>query len=181
MSNFDFFYIENFLNKKQIKQLLSFIEKNFDVVENKEHQSSDKKTTTLCILYSKIKNMLNNIEHQVNYINERNFGYSLNTVNDFSYVLLNKYFSKDKGEYPWHNDSSRSNLFDCKLTVQINLSDEEYEGGEFLLCNPVPYVVEKFKPGTLLIFKSFLNHKVNPVTKGSRKTLTMFFNGPPLR
>jgi hypothetical protein len=43
MSNFDFFYIEDFLNKKQIKQLLSFIEKNFDVVENKEHQAPGKK------------------------------------------------------------------------------------------------------------------------------------------
>jgi len=34
------------------------------------------------------------------------------------------------------------------------------------------------KPGDAILFRSFLNHEVTPVTKGERITLSYFINGP---
>ena len=33
-------------------------------------------------------------------------------------------------------------------------------------------------PGSAILFKSYLHHKVTPVTKGERKSLTYFMEGP---
>ena len=54
-------------------------------------------------------------------------------------------------------------------------------GGKFCIFNGEEHVVEAFKPGTLLLFKSYINHKVTPVLSGVRKTLTLLATGPKLR
>ena len=120
------------------------------------------------------------LEANVNQINEQNFGYVLFPFNNLNKVLLNIYDSKQEGEYDWHYDSSRSDLLDTKLTILINLS-EKYEGGELKFFQGIPYTVKEFTPGTLLLFKSYIHHRVTPVTKGVRKTLTLFCNGPKFR
>jgi PKHD-type hydroxylase len=94
--------------------------------------------------------------------------------------MLNIYDSKHKGSYDWHYDSSKSDMYDVKLTVLVNLS-EKYTGGKFHIFHGDEYVVEEFEPGTLLLFKSNLNHKVSPVLTGVRKTLTLLINGPKFR
>ena len=63
--------------------------------------------------------------------------------------------------------------------VLINLSDKKYNGGDFLYFQQQEHNIVEFKnPGAVLMFKSYLNHKVTPVTSGTRKTLTIFINGP---
>ena len=68
---------------------------------------------------------------------------------------------------------------DRKLSVTVQLSDpSEYEGGgfEFLEC-PNPDESSR-KKGTVLVFPSYLKHRVLPVTKGTRKSLVAWFEGP---
>ena len=61
----------------------------------------------------------------------------------------------------------------------VNVSTQPYEGGTFNIFTNGPYVVNEFsKPGDILIIRSFLNHMVLPVTKGVRKTLAIFLEGP---
>jgi len=183
---YDYWYAKNFYNKKQIKDLTSFIEKNYDNVEEKEKTAIDKEgnskknTNTLAITWQKVKHLTGHLEASVNAYNEKNFGYILFPFNDLMKALLNIYDSKQKGEYGWHIDSSRSDIQDSKLTILVNLS-ETYEGGELQFFQGSPYTVKEFTPGTLLLFKSYINHRVTPVTKGVRKTLTLFCNGPKFR
>jgi len=41
------------------------------------------------------------------------------------------------------------------------------------------FSIPKFnKPGDMLMFKSYINHKVSPILSGERRTLTLFFHGP---
>ena len=65
------------------------------------------------------------------------------------------------------------------MTVQLS-DGSEYEGGDFELrdgtANPLNQTELKQK-GTVLIFPSFLSHRVKPVTKGVRKTLVAWFEG----
>ena len=39
----------------------------------------------------------------------------------------------------------------------------------------------KLKQGHAIIFASFLNHRVNPVTRGVRQSLVCWFGGKPFR
>lgn len=66
-----------------------------------------------------------------------------------------------------------------KLTIIIQLSDDNsYEGGDLLIFNDKPYKMPRER-GTIIIFPSFILHKVEPVTKGIRNSLVTFAYGPP--
>ena len=42
-------------------------------------------------------------------------------------------------------------------------------------------VKKKFKKGSMIFFPSWVLHKVNPVTKGTRYSLVVWFLGAPFR
>ena len=183
---YDYWYVENYYSVKERKKISEYIENNHtdiekpDAVAMDKNNASKKKANTLLIEWGKIKNMLGNLESSVHSYNQHNFGYLLSPFNNLSKCLLNVYDSKKKSEYGWHYDASRSDIYDVKLTVLVNLSDK-YKGGKFCIFNGEEHVVEEFKPGTLLLFKSYINHKVTPVLSGVRKTLTLLATGPKLR
>ena len=80
----------------------------------------------------------------------------------------------------WHIDANRENKpIDMKLTCLLNLSEEPYEGGEFKLIGVDKKI--KFDSGEGLVFTSLQAHKVTPVTKGKRITLTYWGYGPSWR
>ena len=96
-------------------------------------------------------------------------------VNDIQYTVYN---SEDQGHYDWHVDVS-SEHSTRKLSVVMQLSDpEDYEGGELQLNTGEIDVVKKQK-GMIVIFPSYILHRVTPVTKGVRKTLVLWIDGPP--
>jgi PKHD-type hydroxylase len=184
--NYSYWYINNFCNRNEINKITSFIEKKFDYKQDVENSAKDikgktkKHLNTLVINFKKIKHLVENLESKIHSINENNFGYILYPFNSSTEALLNIYDSKQKSNYDWHIDSSKSILKDFKLTVLLNLS-KSYEGGQLCFFEGNEFVVEEFKPGTLLLFKSHINHKVMPVTKGTRKTLSLFCTGPKFR
>ena len=57
---------------------------------------------------------------------------------------------------------------------------KKYEGGQFkIMTASEPWHVKELdKPGNMIMFRSHILHKVEPVTKGERKTLTIFLLGP---
>ena len=65
-----------------------------------------------------------------------------------------------------------------KFTVILNVSDD-YTGGEFQLNSGGDVMdITDFKPGAALMFRSNVQHKVNPVLSGTRETLSFFIRGP---
>jgi PKHD-type hydroxylase len=116
------------------------------------------------------------------YVNEANnqaFGFDINNGFDVQYT---RYLGKDKGFYTWHsdNDYTRDSFIDRKLSIVIQLTDpSEYEGGSFEFKFGK---VEGFdKKGSVLVFPSFLEHRVNPITKGERNSLVSWIEGPHFR
>ena len=86
------------------------------------------------------------------------------------------------GEYDWHIDANIDKTpTDTKLTCLLNLSEEPYEGGEFYMMNKKEGKPCQFNSGETLIFTSLWAHKVSPVTKGKRITLTYWATGPSWR
>jgi len=113
--------------------------------------------------------------HQCQIINKQAFGYDISW--DFHLDMLNYNVYEENDEYGWHLDSNSIFEQDEKLTCLLNLSEEPYEGGEFYTTNGK----HKFTSGMGCVFNSLITHKVTPVTKGERITLTYWGSGPSWR
>lgn len=103
-------------------------------------------------------------------------------VTNFCEVQYTEYHAEVQGHYDWHHDVHWNGdaLADRKLSVTVQLSSpDEYEGGtfEFQECES-PTCKEI---GTVLVFPSYLQHRVLPVTSGIRKSLVAWFHGPRWR
>ena len=104
---------------------------------------------------------------------------------------------KKGGFYSFHRDgpSDHLSVYDMpnnkflhgnvrKLSMTVLLNDN-YEGGEFQFAT---YRKEKCKirsleskQGSIVVFPSSMEHRVTPVTKGTRHSLVVWFLGPPFK
>jgi len=98
--------------------------------------------------------------------------------------------------YHWHADQSAEtypeNHFNGnfkekyrKLSVILHLSDpKDFEGGEleFDMGRNDTRICSEIKPqGSIVVFPSFVYHRVHPVTAGTRYSLVMWTLGKPFR
>jgi len=94
-----------------------------------------------------------------------------------------------EGFYTWHKDGTGShkemhnipgNEFlhgnARKLSMSI-LLNSDFEGGDFEIFSS--YKTPKFEEGSIIVFPSFIAHRVAPITKGVRYSLVTWFLGPP--
>ena len=93
------------------------------------------------------------------------------------------------GFYSWHRDGIGShrevnnepnNKFlhnnARKLSMSIILNDD-FEGGNFEFSREQL----ELPKGSVIVFPSFIDHRVAPVTKGKRYSLVVWFVGPPFK
>ena len=67
-----------------------------------------------------------------------------------------------------------------KISMTLLLNDpSEFEGGDLEIKAPGKFA--ELKQGHAIIFASFLNHRVNPVRRGLRQSLVVWFGGKPFR
>ena len=177
------------VSREEAKKLCDFIENNFSGYEDSKYGSGNQLgeygkqiSTVKLIEYIKVKPFLSNLlDHAVNIAN-LDFGYIVFAPYGAQNLLYNTYQSKDKDHYGWHIDESRQPNYDIKLTLLINLSTESYKGGEFQTFEGSKEGQTSHpiydEPGSAIMFKSYMPHRVLPVTSGTRKSLTMFIFGP---
>ena len=110
------------------------------------------------------------------------FGVDIDYLTDIQYTI---YDAKDEGHYNWHYDTFWDNDKTTKdrklsITVQLSNGDTDYEGGEFELDKQYeqPNQQDLRSQGTVLVFPSPIIHRVKPVTKGVRKSLVAWIEGP---
>lgn len=88
--------------------------------------------------------------------------------------------------FEWHRDMLRVRRGPIrKVSVVLQLSaPEQYRGGrlQFLDSDFGRLSPDAFMPqGSVAVFSSLLRHRVTPVKDGERRSLTVWFNGPPFR
>ena len=180
MKNLWYYYL-NVLNKKDIINLNKVIDKhhNSTLVDVKAVKAN-KVCEVKIVQWFFIKNMLEKIESLIYNTNKHIFGFNIHQINNFDYVNCNTYNSNQKGHYDLHMDSENANekIYTSKLTCLLNISENSYEGGNFIIFDGKENIITEFnKPGSLLIFPSFMYHAVKPVTKGIRKSLAIWTTG----
>jgi PKHD-type hydroxylase len=132
-----------------------------------------------------IKDKQVEITKAINRVNKKNnWNFELSAIEPLQYTIYG-----EKDFYDWHIDS-HTKPYDNGLIRKISFTiclNEDYEGGEFELSLPNPkpekhkfFKFNKvFKKGTLIVFPSFMWHKVNPVAKGFRKVIVGWVLGKP--
>jgi len=180
-SIYSYWYWNNFYSIEEINTLHNL----FHQYENKQFvdepaENSTKMVNLKSAFWKHFRDKLWTIEQSFLKVNQEYFGYNIWPQFDGNSLLLNEYDSKQKGEYDWHTDGSKNHNFDVKFTMLINASKEPYEGGKFYLWNNSgpEHVKELDNPGNVIVFKSYMPHKVEPVTKGKRHSITLFYGGP---
>ena len=150
----------------------------------KDGRSDTKKriTTISWIPFQKMPEMYKTIENQLSIVNLNHFmfdGVRLTEPAQFTEYPKG-------GFYDWHMDLNAFGQTGDnpirKISMTLLLSDpSEFTGGDLLFSEmgnnkPLP-----LKQGQAIFFASFLRHKVAPVKKGVRKSLVMWFGGPPFK
>jgi PKHD-type hydroxylase len=109
-------------------------------------------------------------------------------LNGYDYIQYTKYYANNNGHYSYHIDTAFDVLIpepeQRKLSIILMLSDpnKDFEGGEFeMFFGGDTSKKIAFEKGMIVFFPSFLLHKVNPVTKGIRKTIVLWVVGPKFK
>jgi PKHD-type hydroxylase len=124
-------------------------------------------------------------------MNDKFYNFILNGYECFQYT---EYDASEKGEYKFHMDTGfglKENLDDVtmyqtrklSLVMCLNRPGIDFEGGQFYInqgSENDAFEVE-MKKGRVILFPSFLIHRVAPVTKGKRKSLVVWVMGPKFR
>ncbi len=178
---YDYWTLDKFFNNKQILTLNKLIKNNIFKGSLDSPASGAIKTSIIkFVTYEPLKEQLKNIIDEVYRVNITTFGYNLYSLRNKEILFYNLYTSKLKSQYGWHMDGELYNEnSDSKFTLIINLSSKKYTGGKFYFFFEKPvHVKELDNPGSVILFKSYLVHKVDPVIKGERRTLSCWLKGP---
>ena len=131
--------------------------------------------------------------HQANRLAGWNFDWDFSESCQFTKYKLNQFYDWhcDSWEAPYANKDNPDTFGKIrKLSVTCSLSaPEDYEGGElefdFRNMDPDKQSIRKcaeIKPrGSIVVFPSFVWHRVKPVTKGTRYSLVMWNCGYPFK
>jgi PKHD-type hydroxylase len=136
-------------------------------------------TTISWIPFEEMKPMYDQVNQFIQQANLNHFGFG-----DIQ-ITENAQFTEypEGGFYDWHMDCDVNMQHEPpvrKISMTVLLSPEnQFEGGDLEVMAPGKKA--KLKQGHALIFASFLNHRVNPVTRGVRQSLVMWFGGTPFR
>jgi len=162
---------------EQVKEINKKIKKNLFQKRNPSNAAPNvsKKGNFFNIPCSPLMEVIHPWLYQCQQANRESYEYNIYWDFHLDEVIYNVYEIGD--EYGWHIDINYlPTQLDTKLTCLLNLSEESYEGGEFKLTGVDEKI--KFTSGTGIMFNSLIAHKVTPVTKGERITLTYWAHGP---
>jgi len=186
---------EDFCNKiikegfKKKQELGFVVNKENKLEESKELRNSNIVWLNNKWLYKKIHPYVNTANINAGW----NFEWDWSESAQFTIYNKNQY-------YDWHCDTFDT-PYDCpdnlnrhnkirKLSITISLSDpKDYEGGELEFDfrnsrNGKPVLkkcTEILPKGSLVVFPSFIYHRVRPVTKGTRLSLVIWNLGYPFK
>ena len=166
--------------KDQIKKLNVAINQNLIQAKDKPDGGAIKSSQVKFVHLRTIQNLILPFLDFIFTANTNYYGFDLFQLTGSKVLNYNTYNINE--EYTWHIDATmESPAKDIKLTCLLNCSEESYEGGDLCLFREKETTIKEFKPGSVIVFPSFINHKVEKIISGSRATLAIWMNGPKFR
>lgn len=130
------------------------------------------------------------LNDSIDQYNEDFYGFDLFGYDYFQYTV---YEGEKKGQYNWHSDllygselgDTLHNSITRKLTLVMLLNEPgvDFTGGEFQLNTGKEdsAITIDLKRGSIVMFPSFVLHRVKPVLSGVRKSIVIWVEGPKFR
>ena len=166
-----------------------FCDEMISVFQKKEAATGDTFNSKTDHRRSKVRWLHN--EHMIQdmllrYVNESNaVAFNVDIQQEMAEMQFTEYDASYLGKYDWHHDINWENSknFDRKLSIVVQLSDPNtYKGGQFEFAEvESPKAEDWGKQGSVLIFPSYLTHRVTEVTEGTRYSLVSWVRGPRWR
>lgn len=180
----NYYYFKEGFNKELLVKLDSqlsgigpLINGNTSGVVNKSYRSSQiawiPKTSEWQWVYDRMANLVrtgnDDLWHfDISYMNEE--------------IQYTEYDAEYQGHYDWHVDVGGGKSSLRKISISVQLSEEsDYEGGELQFYYKRDIITAPKNCGAVILFPSFMLHRVRPVTKGKRRCLVLWISGPPFR
>jgi len=187
-------------NQEKIGLTSGIVEDNRDLKTNpltKKELKNLKKKRDSAIVWMDDRWIYNQILPYVNQANREagwNFDWNWSQTCQFTKYAPGQYYGWhcDSNEFPYNtpNDINSHGKI-RKLSVTCSLSDpKDYKGGEleFNFNNPekkkkenIRKCIEVLPKGSIVVFPSFVWHRVKPVTKGTRYSLVIWNLGYPYK
>lgn len=173
----------NFLSLEECHKVINeshFSQTNQATIGFKEEVNKSIRDTLVKHISSSKENewLLKRLAENISYANNLFYKFDLTVLNE---VQLLEYGIG--GFYKWHSDIKLKGNGDGtsrKLSFVVFLTNpNEYEGGNLIINTSKNEI--KMEQGSMIIFPSFIVHKVEPVTKGKRHTLVGWVHGPMFR
>ena len=114
------------------------------------------------------------INELLQFVNKEKYKFDCTGILDNDLPQILKYEENDY--FDWHIDVGNE-YPTRKLSFIIQLSDEkDYEGGDIEMLNAKLTPLSK-KQGSVIIFPSYLTHKIKKITKGTRYSIVGWIHG----
>jgi len=121
-------------------------------------------------LYNKFKDMISEANNEL---------WKFNIHDIIENIQYTEYHATDDGHYDWHQDIGPGDASLRKISLTVQLTDSEsYTGGDLEIWqggkvhDPTPR-----GSGIVIIFPSYMMHRVSPVTRGVRRSLVLWVGG----
>jgi len=126
-----------------------------------------------------IKWLYDRMQAVVRKVNQQVYQFDLQGFREaFQYTV---YHGAEGGHYDWHIDWG-PNRVQRKLSASVQLSDPgHYEGCDLQFHGVREIETAPRERGAVLIFPSFIQHRVTPCTRGTRKAIVVWTTGPQFK
>jgi PKHD-type hydroxylase len=119
--------------------------------------------------------VIDKIMSQVVEANDTMWKFDLNSVVD---NIQYTEYEGNGGHYDWHLDIGPGSISHRKISIVIQLSEpDEYVGGDLEIMTGSDHTKIPRGKGNVIIFPSFLLHRVVPLISGNRKSLVLWVGG----
>ncbi|HBD13649.1 MAG TPA: hypothetical protein DCZ13_15990 [Porticoccaceae bacterium] len=107
-------------------------------------------------------------------VNKESWGFNLNGVSEAAQFTV----YKPQDFFDWHMDVGDGDYSYRKLSSVLHLNDAgDYHGGELQIHAEKDVRVAPAAVGAVIVFPSYILHRVTPVTEGTRYSLVQWSRG----
>jgi len=181
----NYYYFNNQFTNEEIEKIIE-ISKNYKVFDGTVNEIVDYDYRNSKIVWLPINEETTFIYEKLidllKIANKSMWNFNITDVLD-SLQLAEYTDSSENGKndfYDWHVDIGQNATSTRKISVSVQLTDpSEYQGGDLEFMMGRSIIKAPREKGTVIFFPSYILHKVNEVTHGTRKSLVLWFHGPP--
>ena len=180
----NYYYFENGFNSEELDKIykdvgeIDFVKATTIGGDNKEARSSSIKWVPQNMkwnwLYGKLMDMATEA-------NQALWDFDLHSAPE--QIQYTEYYASEGGHYTWHQDIGPGMLSLRKVSITVQLSSpDEYEGGDLdIWQGGNGHLTAPRGAGTVVIFPSYMMHRVSPVTVGTRRSFVLWLGGEHYR